>query len=60
MIVSLVLCQSSSRVLPTDFQFSHFVSDYFNQWTTDDIIYGHKPPKYSLFKALYVGSTKHD
>lgn len=60
MIASLVLCQSSARVQPTDFQFGHFVSDYFNQWTTDDIIYGHEQPKYSLFKALSVGSTKHN
>lgn len=60
MIASFVLGQSSSRVLPTDFQFSHFVSDYLNHWTTDEIIYGHEPPKYILFKALYVGSTKHD
>lgn len=60
MIASLVLGQSSSRVLPTHFQFSHFVLDFFNQWTTDEIIYGHEPPKYILLKALYVGSAKHD
>lgn len=26
----------------------------------NNIIYGHEPPKYSLFKALYIGNTNDD